>query len=367
MTIWRTGRRACVLVALLAGASAARGQGPAPALDRPLDFVFVISVDGLRSDAIPAGGPRRLPGLHRLLAGSSTLNARTDADFTTTLPNHTSMITGRPTLGPHGHGWKDNTDPPEGESLHTRAGFEVRSVFDVAHAQGVKTGCFFSKSKFSLWVTSYNAGREPQDMSIHRAGVFEEMPRITDEAIAALEHWDRGLVFLHYALPDLVGHKEGWDLTPGSPYMLAIGEIDVELGRILDVIAGRGELTGRCALIVTTDHGGGYPFKSHIQPHMWVNYIIPFLVWVGDDAGAADLYELNAPVRRDPSLSRPGWFDPEDEAGAAASQPIRNGDAANLALHLLGLPPVPGSIINFRQDLRILRRANADDGLAPEP
>ena len=349
--------RSLILVAgLMLAQEPAPGQAP-PATEaatemQTFDFVFVISVDGLRSDAIPAGGPRRLPTLHRLLSGSSTLNARTDPEYTLTLPNHTSMITGRPTAGPHGHGWKDNADPPEGETLHTRAGFEIVSIFDIAHLHGVSTGLFFSKSKFSLWISSFNTGREPADMAISRAAFAESMSEVTDHAIETLGLWERGLVFLHYARTDLVGHQHGWDLTPGSPYMLAVGEIDAEIGRLIAAIESRDGLKGRCAIIVTTDHGGGYPLTSHVAPHMWVNYIIPFLVWTGDEAPSADLYELNASVRRDPSLTRPPCAEPGDPE-ADRTQPIRNGDAANLALQLLGLPPVPGSIINANRTLRV--------------
>jgi hypothetical protein len=38
---------------------------------------------------------------------------------------------------------------------------------------------------------------------------------------------------------------------------------------------------------------------------------------------------------------------------SASSQPIRNGEAANVALSLLGLGPVPGSTIDTNQDLAL--------------
>lgn len=75
-------------------------------------------------------------------------------------------------------------------------------------------------------------------------------------------------------------------------------------------------------------------------------------MWAGDGGESFDLYAINDDVRRDPSLTQPPEPEPGHEA-ARRMQPIRNGDAANLALRLLGLPPVPGSTINATQELRI--------------
>ena len=89
---------------------------------RAADHVIHISVDGLNpqwmQQVIDAG---RAPTFQRLQSeGAWTANARTDFSHTITLPNHTSMITGRPVLQPGGmpvevaHGWVDalHRSPP---------------------------------------------------------------------------------------------------------------------------------------------------------------------------------------------------------------------------------------------------------------
>src|SRR4051794_35993 len=61
------------------------------------DYVIQISVDGLGSSYLQSLiNEGRLPTFKRLQAeGAWTHNARTDFDYTITLPNHTCMITGR--------------------------------------------------------------------------------------------------------------------------------------------------------------------------------------------------------------------------------------------------------------------------------
>jgi len=56
-------------------------------------------------------------------------------------------------------------------------------------------------------------------------------------------------------------------------------------------------------------------------------------------------YSFNSDTRSDPGTSRPSY--------TVAGQPIRNGDGGNLAVDLLGLGPMPGSLINVAQDLRV--------------
>ena len=73
--------------------------------------------------------------------------------------------------------------------------------------------------------------------------------------------------------------------------------------------------------------------------------IIPFYVWGVSIAAGVDLYELNPNTRLDPARSIPSM--------SAPVQPIRNGDAGNLALQLLGLPVIPNSTINASQDLAV--------------
>ena len=234
-------------------------------------------------------------------------------------------------------------------------------MFDVAHDHGLHTGVFVTKEKMQVLSTTWDAERGAPDTTgeddgrdkvdtLHCVPYQEDLPgqgvALTEAVLADLGNQaPRSLRFIHYSNPDFTGHAHGWDLTPGSPYLRSVIDVDTEIGRVLTAVEADETMQGRTAVIVTSDHGGGAPFKSHTRPEMWVNYIIPFMVWTGDDAETCDLYERNAITRKEPGVGRPGLEE--------TPPPIRNADAANLALQLLGLPVVPGSTINAKQDLKI--------------
>ena len=139
-----------------AAPAGADGTGPGPDPSPSVSQVVVISLDGLNPTALSRLGTRGTPVLHRMMRhGASTLEARTAYEMTVTLPNHTSMVTGRRIAaadGGHGVTWNDaRLTPP---TVQAAAGGPVESVFNVVHAAGRQTALFASKTKFSLWQRS---------------------------------------------------------------------------------------------------------------------------------------------------------------------------------------------------------------------
>jgi len=333
-------------------------QAPRAAAQRAA-YVIHISVDGLRSDAITALGPANLPNFYRLRTqGAFTDNARADYDYTVTLPDHTTQLTGRGVNGPEGHNWTANGDPAPGETLASNKGSYLAGVFDVAHDNGLRTGEYASKSKFSLFATSWNdANGAPDttgpDNGRNKIDVYvntSDTASLVNTLVADMTAQPFNYVFLHLLDPDSVGHSSGWNITPGSDYSNAIKTMDSRLGAIFDLIDTNLRLTGRTAIILTADHGGsGY---DHSDPTLPADFTVPFYVWGPGVMPAADLYVLSATTRVNPGTDRPAYSDPV--------QPIRNGEAANVALQLLGLGPVPGSTIDQAQDLALTIPAPAD-------
>lgn len=328
-------RAALLLLAALTGACS---RPTAPAGDaRPsaaaADHVVIVSVDGLRPDAL--ADRAALPAFARLLDGAATLDARCDPDWSLTLPNHVGMLTGRYTEGDEGHGWRLNDLPPPG--LLLRSG--QASAFHAAANAGLATAMVAGKEKFVLFPRSWNGGDggDPQGI-IH----YYSWPG-TASGVASgwLEFWSAhpraSLMLAHFAEPDGAGHEHGWDLQPGSAYLAAVAEVDAALGRVLAWLDEHPERRARTAIILTADHGGGVPFKHHrSEPRELVNVRIPFLVWRGDGGARGDLYALNGRTRRAPG-------DDDPERGDAGLPPLRNLDAADAALALLGLPLLHGA------------------------
>ncbi len=292
--------------------------------------VLIVTLDALGSNAVRRLGRDRMPTLHRLMRrGASTLNARTVREQTTTLPNHTSIVTGRrvdASRGGHGVFWNDERLAPR--TVQDAAGHRVASVFSAVDSDRRDPALFTSKQKLSLFERSWPAG-------VDRFVLRERNPRLVRAARPDLVEHRRALTFLHLSLPDDAGHEHGFS---SREFDAAVTRADRLLGKVVTTIESRPRLRDHMTLIVTADHGGRGPPPGHFDPTKRASFRVPFVVWGVGVAADADLYELNDDYR-DPGRRRTTY--------GAKRPPVRNGDAANLATRLLGLGRVPGSEFGF--------------------
>jgi predicted AlkP superfamily pyrophosphatase or phosphodiesterase len=229
-----------LLVLVLANAAfAADGmQGAKPARPFPaLDHVVIISVDGLRPDRLLlADAPR----MHALIHdGSYTFWAKTTA-LSTTLPSHTSMLTG---VNPRKHGVEWNDTLPFSQPVYPK----FPTIFELAKQAGYTTGMLSGKPKFDIFlkpgIVDYAHVPKSQEDSDEPVG---------DTAVEVIKKSKPDLLFVHFQNVDRVGHASGW----GSDEQLAaIAQADTQIGRILDAL-GKAGLRASTLIIVTADHGG---------------------------------------------------------------------------------------------------------------
>ncbi|MGI9317378.1 MAG: alkaline phosphatase family protein [bacterium] len=306
--------------------------------------VVHISIDGLYSNALEVLGDAEIPNFTRLKnEGSSTLNARTDTEETTTLPNHTSQFSGRQVESRQGHAWRLNDDPGSA-TLHSNAGRYIVGIFDVVHDAGLSTVLFAGKQKFVLFKQSWNAINGADDVNgvddgknkIDKYEFNQSTTQLVSNFISDLENQDRHYAFIHIRDPDTAGHTHGWNISPGSEYLSAIKTTDNYLGRILNFLDTDSVYKNSTVVILTSDHGGIIGTTYHAAFH-YQSHTIPFYIW-GKDVESTDLYTLNKNTAVQPSPT-------DNPPYKTTLQPIRNGDAANLASFLLGLPRIPGSHI----------------------
>lgn len=315
-------------MAAVAALATLGADGPSPE-PGPGPHVLAISVDGLNVDVVEELGAAGAPTLHRLLdEGAGTLDARTMYEQSVTLPNHTSMMTGRritASRGGHGVTWDD--DRP-GTTVRHAAGHRVASIFSEVHAAGGDTALYTTKEKFGLYERSW-------PRAIDTFLVRESQRGLVAAARDDLHDGPATFTFVHVSLPDRAGHAHGGG---SEEYAAAVSRTDHHLGTLLDAVTG-----DDVTVVLTADHGFSPDDTSHSARTDPANYTVPFLVW-GDGVEPADLYDLN-PDRRDPDDRRPSY--------AADRQPVRNGDLANLAAALLGLDRVPGSGLGVDDPLRV--------------
>jgi hypothetical protein len=223
---------ACMALSILlvgCGSASSPTAVPLPvaaATPPPLPKVALISIDGLRADALAKA---QAPQIRKLMArGVYTLAGRTVLPAMT-LPAHTSMLTG---LDPSVHKilW-DDYKPDQGT-------ITAPTIFAIAKAAGKRTVAVVGKEKFRtlaspgtidsfVFVTSGDA--EVANQAIIEAGVGFD------------------LLFVHLPDVDLTGHAESW-MSPA--YMAAVEAADTAVGRLVAA------LPRQTTVIVTADHGG---------------------------------------------------------------------------------------------------------------
>ncbi len=203
------------------------------------EHAVIISVDGLRPDAISAAGATNLMGLIRQGAWCPTAST---IQLSRTLPSHTSMLTG---LDLHHHGVRHNGYTPGSISSPT--------VFTACKKAGKSTAMYISKEKLRYLAVpgsvDFLYGPDPWDQPNSRtwsameiAGIFRETWRPAGYAMS----------FIHLREPDGAGHTYGW-MSP--PYLEAVREIDAAIGDMVRTIRESGRMD-RTVLIISADHGG---------------------------------------------------------------------------------------------------------------
>ncbi|WP_162598561.1 alkaline phosphatase family protein [Nocardioides gilvus] len=303
---------------------------------KPVESVLLISIDGLNPSALEQLGRKKTPHLHRLMRqGASTLNARTAVEETVTLPNHTSMVTGRRVdraQGGHGIAWNKLSGKPG--TVRGAARGRIDSVFSVVDKADGSSAMFVQKKKFRLWSRSW-----PKALDLVR--VDENTKRLVRSLRKDLRERDREVRFLHLWSPDAAGHEHGF---MSKRYLAAVRRADTRVGEVMKTVKGHPEVKGRLTVVLTSDHGG--QDMNHGDTDVLANYRVPFMVRGPGVARNADLYDLSD------ALADPGRTQPSYDA---EKPPVRNGDAANVVLGLLGLDPVPGSEFNAGGEIRLAR------------
>ena len=211
----------------------------------PPPRVLIVSVDGLRADAIYAA---ETPTIRNLASrGSYSLQAQTISP-SNTLPSHVSMLTGV-TPAVHKIIWD--------EYLPDRGRLTVQTVFSAAKAAGKRSAMVVGKDKFFTFKDAGNID----------SGVLS-MRGDDDVANQAILQIDAGfdLIFLHFGDVDLMGHNKTW---MSASYLEKVSRADAVIGRVLQVVPRN------MAVILTADHGGsGNGHGTNAALHMTIPWII---------------------------------------------------------------------------------------------
>ena len=203
--------------------------------EQSAEYALIITIDGLRPDAILKAGAPNLTAL--IKEGSYTPAAKT-VDPPKTLHSHMSLITG---LVPEKHGtYKNEWNPDMGYT-------EFETIFTIAKKEGFSTAIFAGKDKLNFIANP---------KSINKIEVINYSPTSVEEISHNFTSFMKenmpGVTLIHFPEPDIPGHKNGW---MSEEYFDSIKNVDNQLGKIITSLK-QAEVYDKTFIVITADHGG---------------------------------------------------------------------------------------------------------------
>src|SRR5215211_3669049 len=220
-----------------------------PTFAPPARRVVIVSIDGLRPDAI---FPASMSNLITLMqSGAFSLGAQTVFP-SVTLVAHASMLSG---LCPSRHGVLWNEYIPE------RGYTQGTDLLDLAHAAGLETIMYVGTDKMRQIA-------EPS--SLDNFIYINDSDSVLMGSLVANFPQDFGVLFVHLLATDIAGHASGW---MSQHQLNTIHLADEALGMLLAELDAR-DLRGETLIIVTSDHGGyGGGHGTDIREDMTIPWI----------------------------------------------------------------------------------------------
>jgi len=250
--------------------------------------VVLITIDGLRPDALAAANAPNLAALRQAGAFSAAAKAVLPS---VTLVNHASILGG---MSPAKHGITWNDDKHPADAIITGP-----TLFSVAHEAGLSTAMVVGKKKFSHLVIPGTV-----DQYVY-AGYLDA--QVAGKAIDIINAGLPNVLFIHLPNVDSAGHLTGW-MSAGQ--LLAVAGADTEIGKIVAALKTN-NYWDNTLLLITADHGGSDKAHGSASPE---DTTVPWLAVgpgvpagktlrtpiVAYDTAATVLFALKLPIP-------PGW------------------------------------------------------------
>jgi len=245
--------------------------------------VVIISVDGLRADALP---PSDTPVLDALMTQGAYSDSAETVTPSATLIGHASMLGG---MTPAHHGIYWNINAPELGKI------KGPTLFSVAHEAGLTSAMISGKPRLEHIVLPNSVD------NFDYAGYLDQMT--VAQALEVIATAMPDILFVHLPDVDEQGHATGW---MSAEQFATISQADARIGELITALETH-NYWDHTLLIVTADHGGeGYKHGGSTPGEI----IVPWLVFGPGvqpgrrlqskvliyDTAATALYALDLPV-----------------------------------------------------------------------